>query len=114
MARASMYILASGPHGILFEGVTNDLAERMAEHAGGVFRGFPKKYGVGILVYYETHLIMDIAIDRQKTIHNWRRDRKIRLIESMNPKWTNLYDPLTGAIAFGSGDREATEEPDPT
>ena len=50
---------------------------------------------------------MEDAIKR-KQLKPWQRFWKIRLIEDMNPEWSNRYDPATGAIAFGSADREAT------
>ena len=107
-----VYVLASGVNGTLYVGVTSDLHHRMYEHTEGIFEGFTKKYGVRTLVYYEMHETMEDAIRHEKQIKEWKRLWKIRLIESMNPEWGNLYDPESGAIEFGSADREATEEPD--
>ena len=83
----------------------------MYEHTHNLFEGFTKTYNVKLLVYYEMHETIDAAL-REKRLKEWKRLWKIRLIETMNPEWTNLYDPTTGAIAFGSADREATMEPD--
>ena len=49
-----------------------------------------------MLVYYETHPTMDAAIRREKQIKEWRRLWKIRLIESMNPEWVDLFDEADG------------------
>ncbi len=100
-----VYIAASGPNGVLYTGVTSDLHGRMSEHVQGLFEGFSKRYNVKLLVYYEMHNSMAEAIRREKQIKEWRRAWKIRLILSFNPEWLNLFDPLTGAIAFGPADK---------
>jgi putative endonuclease len=84
----------------------------MVEHADGTFDGFSKKYGIKLLVYYEMHATMEQAIQREKQMKEWKRLWKIRLIQSLNPEWNNLYDRATGSIGYGTGDREARETPD--
>jgi putative endonuclease len=32
--------------------------------------------------------------NREKTIKNWTRARKVRLIEAENPEWKDLYDSI--------------------
>jgi len=49
-------------------------------------------------VYFEFHETMDDAIRREKQLKDWKRAWKVRLIETMNPEWSNLFDPSTGAI----------------
>ncbi len=100
----SVYILASRRNGTLYIGVTSDLHQRMAEHKQGLIEGFTKKYGVKLLVYYETHPTMDAAIRREKQLKEWRRLWKIRLIESMNPEWVDLFDETTGEVFDGPAD----------
>jgi putative endonuclease len=100
----SVYILASRRNGTLYIGVTSDLHQRMAEHKQGLIEGFTKKYGVKLLVYYETHPTMDAAIRREKQIKEWRRLWKIRLIEGMNPEWIDLFDEAIGEIFDGPAD----------
>ena len=56
--------------------------------------GFAKKYGVYLLVYVEPHETMEAAITREKQIKEWKRAWKLRLIESVNPEWRDLYDEL--------------------
>ena len=65
---------------------------RVGEHKQDLNEGFTKKYGVHRLVYYELHVTMDAAITREKRIKEWQRAWKIRLIESMNPEWIDLFD----------------------
>jgi putative endonuclease len=99
-----VYILASKPNGILYIGVTSDLEGRMAQHDQGLIEGFSLHYGVKRLVYYEFLRTMDEAIRREKRLKEWNRAWKVRLIESMNPEWRNLFDPATGEIAEGPAD----------
>ena len=67
-----------------------------------------KKFGVHRLVYYEMHPTMDAAILREKRLKEWRRLWKIRLIESMNPEWIDLFDERTGEILDGPADLSRT------
>jgi putative endonuclease len=86
-----VYMLASGRHGTLYIGVTNDLARRMSEHQAKTMPGFTVQYDVTRLVWYEDYERIDEAIAREKSLKKWRRDWKIRLIEEMNPEWEDLY-----------------------
>ena len=101
----AVYILASKPNGVLYIGVTSDLADRMAIHKQKLFDGFTKKYGVDRLVYYEMHETMDAAILRETRLKKWKRAWKVRLIEQMNPEWLDLFDESTGEILDGPADR---------
>jgi putative endonuclease len=89
MKRPCVYILASKPYGTLYVGVTSDLSQRMAQHSQGLIEGFTKKYAVKLLMYYEMHETMDVAIAREKLLKRWRREWKYRLIEQMNGEWQN-------------------------
>ena len=104
MKAPCVYVLASKRDGVLYVGVTSDLAKRMAEHTQGLLPGFTRRYGIKNLVYYEMHETMDAAIQREKQMKEWRRAWKVRLIETMNPEWRNLFDPETGEIGFGPAD----------
>jgi putative endonuclease len=89
------YRLASGKHGTLYIGVTNDLVRRTYEHKNKVIRRFTARYGIAKLVWYESYDDPTNAIEREKEIKKWRRDWKIRLIEENNPDWTDLYPSIT-------------------
>jgi len=103
-----VYILASRRNGTLYIGVTSDLPQRVTLHKQDLIEGFTKKYGVHRLVYYEMHPTMDAAILREKRLKEWRRLWKIRLIESMNPEWIDLFDERTGEILDGPADLSRT------
>ncbi|MEO6694502.1 MAG: GIY-YIG nuclease family protein [Ignavibacteria bacterium] len=86
----SVYILATKKNGTLYIGVTNDLSRRMTEHKNKLVRGFTEKYNIHKLVYYETSHYINNAIQREKQLKGWLRKKKIELIESSNPDWTDL------------------------
>jgi putative endonuclease len=48
-----VYILASGRHGTLYIGITNNLHLRLEQHRAGRGSRFVKQYGVLRLVYVE-------------------------------------------------------------
>ena len=89
-----VYILASQPRGTLYIGVTNDILGRVEAHRNGKGSVFTSKYRIGMLVYYEEHSDIRLAIQREKTLKHYVRDWKINLIERENPKWVDLYPEL--------------------
>jgi putative endonuclease len=90
----AVYILASRRHGTLYVGVTSDLPRRVWEHKTDVVEGFSRRYQVHMLVYFEMHETIVGAIAREKQIKKWSRLKKIRLIESTNPRWKDLYGDI--------------------
>jgi putative endonuclease len=91
---AWLYILASKPGGALYVAVANDLIRRVCEHREGAVEGFTKRYDVKLLVYYEQHETVPLAIQREKNIKHWSREWKIDLIVSLNPEWRDLYSDI--------------------
>jgi len=91
---AFVYIMTNRPNGILYVGVTNDIARRAWEHREGVVDGFTKRYGLKRLVWFEPHESIVAAIQREKNMKHWPRAWKVRLILATNPEWNDLYDTL--------------------
>ncbi len=91
MKRFWVYIVASRKNGILYVGVTSDLARRAFEHREGAIEGFTRRHSVKRLVWYEEHPTAEAAIRREKAIKDWNRQWKIDLIEAANPEWNDLY-----------------------
>ena len=89
-----VYMLASGPGGTLYVGVTNDLVRRTYEHREGLADGFTKRYSIKSLVYFEQHDEITNALQREKNIKHWSREWKIDLIVANNPDWRDLYDEI--------------------
>ncbi|MEZ5910457.1 MAG: GIY-YIG nuclease family protein [Hyphomicrobiaceae bacterium] len=100
----TVYLLASRRNGVLYVGVTSDLAGRICVHRQDLNDGFTKRYGVHRLVYYEVHEAMEAAIRRESRLKKWKRAWKVRLIENMNPEWADLYDEANGTIRDGPAD----------
>jgi putative endonuclease len=84
-----VYILF-GKTGVLYIGMTNDLYRRVFEHKTKFRPGFTQKYNVTKLAYFEETNDVTIAIAREKELKGWRRSKKIALIETQNPNWTDL------------------------
>ena len=101
--RFYVYIMTNGPRShVLYTGVTGDLLRRVFEHKNKLVPGFTSRYNLTLLVYYEVFAYPGMAIDRENEIKGWRRSKKIRLVESMNPhwydlaeRWTDVYKPDT-------------------
>ncbi len=89
-----VYILASRKDGILYTGVTSDIVQRVYQHKHKITQEFSKKYNVNLLVYYEQHETMEMAITAEKKIKKWNRQWKIDLLEKDNPEWRDLYDDI--------------------
>jgi putative endonuclease len=94
MKQPCVYIVANRRNGTLYAGVTSDPPKRAFEHREGLVKGFSKKYGCKMLVWYELHESMYDAISREKQIKAGSRAKKLALIESLNPSWKDLYDTL--------------------
>ena len=90
----TVYIMASKRNGTLYVGVTSDLIRRVYQHKQEETPGFTKQYQCKHLVYYEQHEDMYSAIVREKQIKGGSREKKLALIESMNPFWQDLYETL--------------------
>ncbi|HEV7780372.1 MAG TPA: GIY-YIG nuclease family protein [Chitinophagaceae bacterium] len=93
-----IYIVTNPTRKVLYTGVTNDLAQRLAEHwmnRGGL-ETFAGKYFCYNLVYYEQFKYINDAIAREKEIKGWRREKKIALIDTKNPGWNFLNTQICG------------------
>ena len=90
----TIYLLASQRNGTLYAGVTSNLTARVHQHRQGLVRGFTRKYGIKLLVWFEQHPTMESAITREKRIKKWNRAWKLELIEAANPDWRDLAEDL--------------------
>jgi putative endonuclease len=82
-----VYLMNSASRRALYTGVTALLYERVWEHKNNLGRYFTSKYKCYRLVYFEQFGSIEAAIAREKEIKGWRRDKKNRLVESLNPEW---------------------------
>ena len=74
----------------LYTGITNDLLKRTAAHKHGEGSTFTTRYHFDRLVYFETYELATDAIAREKSIKGLTRAKKIALIRSQNPTWSDL------------------------
>ncbi|HXD91121.1 MAG TPA: GIY-YIG nuclease family protein [Candidatus Binataceae bacterium] len=84
-----VYIMSNRAH-VLYIGITNDLERRVADHQESTGAGFTHKYHLASLVYFELYHDVRDAIAREKQLKGWKREKKVSLIEALNPKWSDL------------------------
>ncbi|MCX6182954.1 MAG: GIY-YIG nuclease family protein [Bacteroidetes bacterium] len=91
-----VYILTNPKKTVLYTGVTNDLANRVNEHfeKRGNPSSFAGKYYCFNLIYYERFDQIEHAIEREKEIKGWRREKKEKLIVAFNPEWKFLNNEM--------------------
>jgi putative endonuclease len=89
-----VYIVSNRRDGILYVGVTSDLSKRTTQHREGLIAGFTRRHNLKTLVYYEQFDDIRVAIQRERTMKQWPRAWKVRLIHGFNPEWRDLYPTL--------------------
>jgi putative endonuclease len=90
-----IYIMTNQHNKVLYTSVTNNLIRRIYEHKEKLVSGFTKRYNIDKLVYYEVFQDAYNAISREKQIKGGSRQKKIDLINRMNPDWKDLYQEIT-------------------
>jgi putative endonuclease len=88
------YILANKNNTTLYTGAAGDLYSRLYEHRTKMNKGFSSRYNTNKLVYYECFNKIELAFDREAEITSWSRQRKVNLIESINPDWADLTSEI--------------------
>jgi len=92
-----VYVMSNGPRSAsLYTGITGNLTRRVWQHKNHLIHGFTSRYNLTRLIYYEAFAYPDAAIEREKEIKGWRREKKLRLIQSMNPRWDDLAKDWQG------------------
>ena len=89
-----VYIVTNKPNGVLYVGVTSDLATRIDQHRSGKGSAFCRRYGLTRLVHAEEYDDISDAIAREKAMKAWKRAWKIELIATGNPGWDDLFERL--------------------
>lgn len=74
--------------------MTSNLVNRVTQHKEEKIDGFTKRYGLHNLVYYEYFEHPIYAIQREKQLKWWNREQKVKLIESINPFWDDLFEQM--------------------
>ena len=86
--------MANQRNGTIYTGITSNLIKRVYEHKNKLISGFTRRYNCNFLVYYEIHNTMQSAIAREKQIKAGSRKEKLKLIESINSEWRDLYEDI--------------------
>ena len=89
-----VYIMTNRVNTVLYTGVTNDLLRRVHEHQSNAVEGFTSRYRLHKLVYFEVTNDINAAIQREKQIKGGSRQKKIALVNAMNPEWRDLSEDL--------------------
>ena len=87
-----IYIMTNQHRTVLYTGVTNSLTRRVGQHREGKDGTFTATYNVNRLVYWEAFVNIRNAISREKEIKGWRREKKLALVNTLNPEWNDLGD----------------------
>jgi putative endonuclease len=104
MAKEYYVYIMSGRCDIFYTGVTNNIFRRVAEHKAGLCE-FTGRYHLDRLVYFESTDDIWSALAREKQLKPWRREKKIRLIRTINPLFLDLsaeWPPLEAGALAGS------------
>lgn len=88
------YIITNLNNSVLYTGVTGNLLGRIYHHKNKTVSSFSSKYNLNKLVYYEVFEDVKLAIAREKQIKAGNRQRKIDLINNLNPMWKDLHNYL--------------------
>ncbi len=89
-----VYILTNKTDKVMYIGVTNDIVRRVYEHRNHMIDGFTAKYNVTKLVYVESAPDVRDAIQREKQLKGWTRAKKNALVETVNPKWEDMWETI--------------------
>jgi len=94
MKNGYVYIMTNKNNTVLYTGVTSNIVSRIHQHKNKTIKGFTSKFNCTKLVYFEIGNGMEGCILREKQIKAGSRQKKIQLIEGMNPQWKDLYDDI--------------------
>jgi putative endonuclease len=89
-----VYIMTNKYNTVFYTGVTNNIIRRVWEHKEGFGSVFTSRYRVTKLVYYESYENINLAIAREKQIKGGSRQKKIDLVNGLNPEWKDLYEEM--------------------
>ncbi|NQU27839.1 MAG: GIY-YIG nuclease family protein [Candidatus Marinimicrobia bacterium] len=76
----------------LYIGITSDLEGRVWQHKNRIGSQFTSKYNINRLVWYEETNDVWTALEYEKKMKKWRREKKINLIEEFNSGWLDLSE----------------------
>jgi len=91
----AVYILTNKSNNVLYTGVTSNLKARIFEHKEKTYpNSFSAKYNTNKLVYFIGFNNIEDAVAEEKRIKGGSRTAKIKLIESINLEWNDLFSQI--------------------
>ncbi|MCW5877218.1 MAG: GIY-YIG nuclease family protein [Anaerolineales bacterium] len=94
MGKQTCVYIVGNKTGVLYVGVTSDLADRMEQHKTKAVSGFSSKYGTDRLLFFEVFEHPIDALRAEKMIKGWRRSKKLDLIRTINPTFRDLTEDV--------------------
>ncbi len=90
-----VYIITNKARNVIYIGVTSQLRERIYEHKNHIYKNsFSHRYNLEYIIYYETFFSIEEAIEREKQLKKFRREKKEAIINSINPNWIDLWNEI--------------------
>ena len=92
-----VYIITNENKTVLYIGVTNNIQKRLSQHyfdSQNAKKSFAGKYNCYYLLFYEVFEEVNLAIQREKELKGWRREKKDKLISEFNPDWGFLNNEI--------------------
>ena len=94
MKQYYVYMLTNKSDTLYYTGVTNDIVRRAWEHKNKLNEGYTKKYNLNKLVYYEIYEDINEAIEREKKLKKWNREKKKLLVGQFNIRNEDLWERI--------------------
>jgi putative endonuclease len=90
-----VYIMTNRHNTTLYVGVSSEIPSRVLDHKNKKDpKSFTARYNLNKLVYYEFHESIEGGIEREKQLKAGSKQKKVDLINGMNPEWRDLYDDI--------------------
>ena len=89
-----VYIMTNQHNTVFYTGITDNLRIRTEQHKQQTSKGFTSQYNINKLLYFETFQDPLSAIEREKQIKRWRREKKLKLIRKENPGLKDVSNDL--------------------
>jgi len=87
-----VYVMTNKYRTTLYIGVTSDLPSRVLKHRQHFYtESFTARYNLTYCIFYEYFFSIQEAINREKELKKWRREKKNQLINTINPNWEDLW-----------------------
>lgn len=89
-----VYILTNKANTLFYIGISGNIKTRLFQHRKHLIKGFTDKYNITKVIYIESFNSIIEAIEREKQLKGWKREKKIELIKTLNPNFKDLYEDI--------------------